>query len=141
MTYVSLCVLSELVGKTIKALFLSDDQSRLVVWHAEGVMTYRCSEDDVSETWISDIVGISSLLGHTVLQAEDLHRSEQKDDGRCRRKRDRFFGIELRTTGGRVKILYRCSSNGYCEGSFRRDEEVCYWTDMMDITADYSAQK
>ena len=141
MTYFSNCVMSNLVGKTVKALYVSDNQSRLVVVHNEGQAPYFCDSDCCSETWIADLVGVSSLLGQTVLKAEnmDLPRSDV-DDGRCRQDYDEFYGIKLLTSGGYVDIIYRNSSNGYYGGSLERDSApVTDLAEMIEITEDYSA--
>jgi len=141
MTYSSNCVMSDLVGKTVKALYVSDDQSRLVVSHNEGHASYYCFGDCCSETWIADIVGVSSLLGHTVLKAEDIDLPQPDvDDGRSRQEYDSFYGIKLLTSGGYVDIVYRNSSNGYYGGNLERDNDpVTNLAEMIEITEDYSA--
>ena len=141
MTYFSNCVMSNLVGKTVKALYVSDNQSRLVVVHNEGQAPYFCDSDCCSETWIADIVGVSRLLGHTVLKAEDMNLPQSDvDDGRCRQDSDEFYGLKLLTSGGYVDILYRNSSNGCYGGSLKRDDhQAINLAEMIVITDDYSA--
>lgn len=134
------CVMSDLIGKTVTGLFVSSDQSRLVVTHDEFASAYECYGDCCSETWIADIVGVSALIGHKVLSAEDV-TMEDVDDGRSRQEYDCFYGIKLVTTGGIVDIVYRNSSNGYYGGSLDRDSSWKYLdlAEMIAVTEDYSA--
>jgi hypothetical protein len=138
--YVKACEMSDLIGKTVKALAISNDQSVLVVTHNEGRSVYKTWGDCCSETWIADIVGVCNLIGHTVVKAEDME-VPCVNDGRTRQEEDCFYGIKLTTTGGYVDIIYRNSSNGYYGGSLARETEPLYSGDplLVDIHDDYSA--
>lgn len=138
--YESNCVMSDLIGKTVKALYLSHDQADLFVLHNEGMAAYGCYGDCCSETWIADIVGVSGLLGHTVLEAQDIDLPDIQDE-RCRQEDDRFYGIKLLTTGGYVDIVYRNSSNGYYGGELLREtaSEDLDVLELIEIKEDYSA--
>ncbi|MDX1989270.1 MAG: hypothetical protein SFV17_21470 [Candidatus Obscuribacter sp.] len=139
-TNTSNCAMANLTGKTVKALFLSRDQSILVVLHSEGYSEFETFADCCSETWFADIVGVQNLLGHTVMSAEDI-QLEAIEDGRTRQESDLFYGIKLVTTGGYVDLVYRNSSNGYYGGwlcqACHHDKYDC--SDMLELTEDYSA--
>ena len=131
------CVLEDLVGKRVLKLQVSQDQSVLVVTHDQGRSVYQTYADCCSETWIADIVGVDRLLGQTVLQAVD-RELEAVNDGRTRQEEDSFYGIQLRTTGGIVDLVYRNSSNGYYGGGLGRGGSESE-DKLIDITEDYSA--
>lgn len=132
--------MSDLIGKTVREVFVSVDQDRLVVVYDGGVAFYRCWQECCSETWIADLCGVSSLIGHTVLAAEDMDLPNIDDD-RSRQVFDQFYGIKLTTTGGYVDIIYRNSSNGYYGGDLARDEQLkdSDELELIAITEDYSA--
>jgi len=134
------CVMDNLIGKTVRKIYVNDDQSRLFVFHDTGFAAYRTDADCCSETWIADLVGVSALLGHTVMEAEEVELPQQ-DDNRTRQDIDLFYGIKLMTTGGYVDIIYRNSSNGYYGGSLLRDEKagVPDVAELIEICEDYSA--
>lgn len=133
-------VMSSLVGKTIRKVFISRAEDVLIVFHDEGHCYYETYGDCCSETWIADLVGVENLLGHKVLEVEDV-AMEDVDDGRTRQEYDQFFGIKIVTTGGYVDIIYRNSSNGYYGGSLYEvtSDRGFDLSDMAEITEDYSA--
>jgi len=132
--------MNDLLGKTIRKIYLNDDETRLFVFHDQGLAAYECYAECCSHTWIADIVGVSSLIGHTVLEAEEVDVDVEDRDDICP-DCDLFFGIKLKTTGGYVDIVYRNSSNGYYGGSLLRDEKAVVpdLAELNEITEDYSA--
>ena len=133
-------VLDNLIGKTVKTLYLSTDQSLFVVLHNEGYSVYETYGDCCSETWIADLVGVYSLLGHTVVSAEDVYLDEIEDD-RSRQDVDRLYGVKLISTGGYFDLIYRNSSNGYYGGDLSREGDYDEYdtADLIEIRKDYSA--
>src|SRR5277367_3929125 len=143
MSYVSECVMEDLVGKTVRAIEVSDDQHWLVIKHDEGQNVYWCEGDCCSTTWVADIVGVDNLLGFKVVKAEDVE-VEPVNDGRGREEVDLFYGIKLTTERGYVDIVYRNSSNGYYCGWMGRakdppNDKNKSFNKMIPITEDYSA--
>lgn len=131
------CVMQNLVGRKVRKLFVSDDQTVLVFKLGRGEALYECEGDCCSYTWVADIVGVDRLLGQTVLKAEWME-VEAVEDGRSRQEEDAFYGIKLTTTGGYVDIVYRNSSNGYYGGWMGR-RDTAYTDKLIEITEDYSA--
>lgn len=132
-------VMSSLVGKTIKQVYISRGEDFLVVLHDEGHSLYETYGDCCSETWIADLVGVQNLLGHKVLHVEDV-AMEDVEDGRTRQEYDQFFGIKIATTGGYVDIIYRNSSNGYYGGDLSEVRDRGFdLSEMVEITEDFSA--
>lgn len=132
------CVMGDLIGKTVAALSINDDQSVLVVTHDQGRCVYTTWADCCSETWIADILGVCNLIGQKVVAAEDVEL-EDVDDGRTRQEYDQFFGIRLTTTRGYVDIVYRNSSNGYYGGDLFRGKDSDVSGKLIAIEDDYSA--
>ncbi len=142
------CALVELVGRRVTALKLSNDQRCLVVTHDQGESCYETSQECCEETWIADIIGVSCLLGHTVLNAENVEvpavndgRNSNRGPSDGRTEIDQFYGIKLITTGGYVDIVYRTTTDSSYGGNLERCSlggEVCDLP-MIAVTADYSA--
>lgn len=138
--YNNTCCMNDLVGCKINQVAISSDEQILVVWHNQGKSVYVTYGDCCSETWIADIVGVSALIGHTVLSVEDV-QVEEVDDGRGRQDVDQFFGIKITTTGGYCDLVYRNSSNGYYGGDLSRGDETLLTKDvkLITLTDDFSA--
>ena len=130
--------MKELIGKTITALRVNEDQSILAFDHPDGTSTsYQTDGDCCSETWFADITGVAALIGATVAEAIEVEM-EAVDDGRTRQEEDCFYGVKLRTDKGMADIVYRNSSNGYYGGEIH----LCQQTlpeNMTSITDDWRA--
>lgn len=138
--FIKRCVMDDLVGKTVESVYVSSDQTVLVVLHDEGFSVYNCYGDCGSATWIADLVGVTSLLGHVVASAEEID-IDVVNDGRSSQGEDCFYGIKLKTSGGYVDIIYRNNSNGFYGGSLERltDAELPELGAMIKVEDDYSA--
>lgn len=130
--------MKELIGKTITALRVNEDQSILAFGHHDGTYTsYETCGDCCSQTWFADITGVPALLGAIVIGVEHMCLPGV-EDGRTRQEHDKFYGVKLHTTKGVVDIVYRNSSNGYYGG------DILVWPGpppegMTSITDDWSA--
>lgn len=132
--------MKELIGKTVSELRVSDDQSVLAFVHPDGTHTAYATEGDCcSETWFADIIGVSALLGGTVLEVEDVEMPAYVDDGRSRQEVDALYGVKLRTSRGVVDIVYRNSSNGFYGGGIFQLSRGTPLYDLVPITDDWSA--
>jgi hypothetical protein len=134
--------MKELIGKTISALSVSEGEDSLVFHHPDGShTTYETDADCCSETWFADIVGVSRLIGHTVVTAEsvDLYAVDSAGDGRCRQEYDQHYGVKLTTDVGHIDIVYRNSSNGYYGGSIVCKIGYSLPKDLREITEDWQA--
>jgi hypothetical protein len=130
--------MKELIGKTITALRVNEDQSFLVFDHPDGGSTiYQTYGDCCSETWFADITGVTALIGGTVVEVAEVEMNEV-DDGRTRQESDAFYGVKLRTEKGVADIVYRNSSNGYYGGSIYLYLDVMP-DDLTSITDDWGA--
>lgn len=111
--------LPKLVGLKVNALWVSVDDEVLVLQTDSGQVAITTYADCCSETWFADIVGVSSLIGHTITAATAVELPDPPvDDGRSRQESDAAYGIRLTTDApGDVDIVYRNSSNGYYGGS------------------------
>lgn len=120
-------IMEPLVGKTVSTVELSDDAEFLRLTTTDGERhTFRTEGDCCSYTWINDLIGVSSLIGHeiTAVESVDLPAPEitvtQPDGYDSDILAD--YGYKFRTTGGYFDIIYRNSSNGYYGGSLERDD-------------------
>ena len=130
--------MKELIGKTITALRVNEDQSILAFDHQDGSSTsYQTDGDCCSETWFADITGISALIGGTVAEVAEVEM-QSIDDGRTRQDEDEFYGVKLRTDKGIADIVYRNSSNGYYGGSIHLYQHTLP-ENMTSITDDWRA--
>ena len=112
-----MCVLKKLVGKTITEVWLDpSDQHYLKFVTDDGDYVYYAEGDCCSECWFYQISGFDALLGHTVLECEDVEMGEISD-GKTRQEFDELYGVKIKTTGGRALLEFRNSSNGYYGGN------------------------
>lgn len=130
--------MNELVGKSIRSIWISDDQRTLSFETDQGTVTYDAEGDCCSESWFADITGVSALLGGTVTTAQEISMDGYNvNDGRCRQEEDAAYGIKITTNKGYADIVYRNSSNGYYGGWIGLSSFIP--KDMTEITDDWSA--
>jgi hypothetical protein len=130
--------MKELIGKTVSGLRVNEDQSILAFDHPDGTSTvYETYGDCCSETWFADITGVSTLLGGTVIEAEEV-ALQMAQDSRTRQEEDKFYGVKLRTDKGYADIVYRNSSNGYYGGNIYLSKNAPP-DSMAAITDDWQA--
>jgi hypothetical protein len=113
--------MKELLNKQILAVLLDKDLQHFLVFKTnEGDVKYETFADCCSETWFSDIIGLTDLIGETVNKVEEVLISKlgnyNTDDGRGRQDVDQVYGYKLMTNRGHIEILFRNSSNGYYGG-------------------------
>jgi hypothetical protein len=126
--------LQKLVGQKIIGLFVAPKEYTLVLEIIGGSIMIDTDSDCCSETWFADIVGVDSLIGHTIVSVEEPQYRENvsfewhdeddlgvdftdKTHSRSRQECDRLYGIKITTDAGYTDIVYRNSSNGYYGGS------------------------
>lgn len=105
----------ELVGKTVNAVYLSDDQIYMAFETDEGRIEYVADGDCCSRSWFNDVIGLKSLVGFRVLEVEEANLPFPDGEdvyGDCLQ----IYGIKLKTTGGYTDIVFRNESNGYYGG-------------------------
>ena len=106
-----------LVGKTVTALRVLNDESCLVVETTSGPLVFCVAGDCCSESWFADITGALNLIGGTVQTVEQAALPDYNcDDGRGRQEVDEVYGYRIATTKGHCVIAFRNSSNGYYGG-------------------------
>ena len=109
--------MKELIGKKIKSISISDDQSVLSFDTDQGRVAYEAWGDCCSESWFADINGVNALIDCTVLEVNEVSMDGYNvDDGRCRQESDEAYGYKIKTDKGYADIVYRNSSNGYYGG-------------------------
>ena len=135
----------ELIGKTIRAIFVAPGEERLVFETDEGRIVYDVTSDCCSETWFSDILGVEALIGATVATAEEaVPDNYNVDDGRGRQESDEVYGWKLTTNFGHSDIIFRNSSNGFYGGSCYAVSDAVVianvdTTAMVQIATDWKA--
>jgi hypothetical protein len=128
-----------LVGKTIRKVFVSDDQGVLWFECADGGFGLETEADCCSETWFADITGFDALPGGVVQSVEELDMTEYNvNDGRTRQEYDQAYGFSIKTDKGTATIAYRNSSNGYYGGCLK-DSQPSKPDALKEITDDWSA--
>ena len=110
----------ELLGRTVRGLYIDDDESYLLFDTPSGTVAYRTFADCCSDTWFADILGVRGLLGRRVSRVVQLDLSSltaAEGDGRTRQEVDEVYGWRLCTDVGTCEIIFRNSSNGYYGGN------------------------
>lgn len=110
--------MKELIGKTIRNIYVGQGESILAVQTDQGIVAYDTEGDCCSETWFADIIGVSALIGGVVMEVEEAVPETYKpeEDGRTRQEEDEAYGWKITTDKGYADIIYRNSSNGYYGG-------------------------
>lgn len=121
-----------LVGKRINGLFVTSDDTTLVVRTVTNKLyRYDTSGDCCNSVWITHLTGINCLgdpnnsldllRGALVTSVEDKGWGENKDDGELDVVQDGFWTIT--TDRGYIDIEVRNSHNGYYGGSFNENND------------------
>lgn len=118
--------ISELVGKTLKAVTVSDDKDQISFETSDGKKFLMHHDQDCCESvTVDDICGdLADLVGFPVLTAEERSRSTSDDDDDCQdlisQDPDNYYGdsqtwtfYELATNKGSVTVRWYGTSNGY----------------------------
>lgn len=129
---------SALIGLTVRAVAVNEDQSIIVFEMDEGAIAYETYGDCCSETWFADLIGYDRLVGHKVISVEKIDLPEPHD-ARNRQEYDQAYGIKITTDRGYSELIYRNSSNGYYGGDAYRMRDFPVYVDFTPITDDWSA--
>lgn len=130
--------MQELMGHTIRHIYVNGDQHILVFDTDNGKLSYETTADCCSETWFADIIGVPYLLSATV-QAVSRSVLPEVNDGRTRQEVDEFYGVSLDTSKGHVDIVFRNSSNGYYGGNIELCTKGYTNLRLTEILADWGA--
>lgn len=153
--------MKELVGKTIKELYVSEDQSLLKFVTDKGDMIYETDADCCSETWFADIIFNWQFFKGPITEVTELEVPEWltrlvNKDGRSRQEYDEVYGYNLKqastngpyysSNGTSCDIIFRNSSNGYYGGGCGLMDQSRDWskkkleeTEWTQITEDWQA--
>lgn len=153
--------MKELVGKTIKELYVSEDQSLLKFVTDQGELIYETDADCCSETWFADIIFNWKFFTTAVTEVTELEVPEWLErlinkDGRTRQEFDQLYGYNIKTgstpaayygsNGTSCDIIFRNSSNGYYGGGCGLMDQSRDWakkkleeTEWTQITEDWQA--
>jgi hypothetical protein len=106
--------ISELCGKTLKRIYVSDDE---ILFYTADREIYKMfhDQDCCEQVYIEDIVGdINDLIGYPILIAEESCSSENPD-GVQKKYQDSFTWTfyKFATIKGYVDIRWYGESNGY----------------------------
>ena len=134
--------MNELVGKTIKRMWVAKDGSHLEIATDLAVWAYDAEGDCCSHSWIQDIFGASDIYGGKVLEVKDINMAIGTDQ-------EQYYSKQIETSQGVCEIIYRNSSNGYyggClsngsvwEGKFREElHELDSWDSNWTCYDPYS---
>lgn len=123
------CIEADLVGETVKAVYLSEDKT-IVKLVCEGNKTiYGITEAECcSETWIEEIMEVDDLLNERILAIENdfigdgiavitnlinMLKDKQEDPY------DRIsnYSFNFKTKKGVTRLIYRNGNNGYYGGA------------------------
>ena len=107
--------LERLVGRTIKAIYVSPCGAYLRLETDSRDLGFEAFGECCSETWFADLTGVDALLGGTVAAVEVVDLPDPTDD-RGRQEYDQAYGANITTNKGRATLVFRNSSNGYYGG-------------------------
>lgn len=134
--------MKELIGKTVMAMYVNEDQSILKYVLDGGVeLHYEAEGDCCSESWFADIIFSTyrNKFPMTVTNVEELEVPEwlnevMTKDGRCRQEHDQVYGYNIISANNAINIIYRNSSNGYYGGE-------CNLMDLEGRWSEYAKKK
>lgn len=130
-----------LLGMKILSLAVSNDQHILQVGTDQTPVMFEAEGDCCSESWFSEILGVSALLGGTVRGVEKLQMAGYPiNDGRSRQWGDLAYGYSICTEKGHGEIIFRNSSSGNGNYGGRLSFSFKEWpVPMTQITEDWQA--
>lgn len=116
-----------LIGKTIKTVWLAEDNKTIKFDLADGTdIIARCDGDCCSSTWIENVENPEALIGAEVMGAVDIPMPDLSDQ--CpNRDVVRFYGFKISTPKGDCVIDYRNESNGYYGGNLSWPTESYFY--------------
>lgn len=153
--------MKELIGHTIKEIWVNEDQSILKFVTDQGELCYNAVGDCCSESWFADILFSynffkdSKVESVEEIQIPDFIDKLANKDGRTRQEYDQVYGFKITLEksssyrygpGESCDIIFRNSSNGYYGGwceSMKLDnkwnKEKYDESDWSQITEDWRA--
>lgn len=140
--------MQELLGRTVREMFVNEDQSLLkfTLDDGEESLIYETTGDCCSETWFADIIFGYKFFGSKVTEVNELEVPEWLNklvtrDGRTRQEYDEVYGFQIKcantnssvygSNASECDIVFRNSSNGYYGG----------WCGLMDQDSKWSREK
>lgn len=130
--------MKKLIGRTIVALRVTQDQSVLAIDTDAGPLYYGVEGDCCSESWWADAVGLRVLIDSPVTQVAEIPLPNPSD-ARGRQEVDAAYGYALTTKRGVATLVFRNSSNGYYGGwldSPKDYEPLGYTWTSIDLESD-----
>jgi hypothetical protein len=105
---------SVLVGKIPYAIWIGPREESMLIDTDQGKLYFELAGGCCSESWWSDVRGLSTLMGRPVVSVatEDI----EVDDSRTRQESDDMTRYTLTTRDGKSEFEWRNSSNGYYSG-------------------------
>lgn len=107
-----------LIGQTLVAIYLADDNQAIKFVIAGGVnIIARAEGDCCSHTWIENVKNAEALIGSPIVSVEDIQMPGEPD--KVTGEYDdviAYYGLKLTTAKGDCVLDYRNSSNGYYGG-------------------------
>lgn len=153
--------MKELVGKTIKEMYVNEDQSLLKFVTDKGDVIYETEGDCCSETWFADIIFGYQWFNKPITSVTELEVPEwvnkmASKDGRTRQEYDEVYGYQVvadvpnrsmhGSNNASCDIIFRNSSNGYYCGSCGLMDQDSKWSkeklekaEWTQITEDWQA--
>jgi hypothetical protein len=129
-----------LVGRTITAMFVNEDQSILVFATNTGDVSLSAMGDCCSESWFADLLGVDVILGQEIKSVEEVPLPNYDvNDGRGRQDEDHVYGFRFTTGRGYADLIFRNSSNGYYGGWLTAQETEGRPANLTAIVADWHA--
>lgn len=115
----------QLLNKKITKLLINEEKD-LISFHIEGAdpLVFEIYGDCCSRSWIEHITGIDNLIGHTIIDGEEIDLGEitgadKNEDTDYLQK----YSLKLITDKGYFELEYRNDSNGYYGGSILSEQE------------------
>ena len=129
------CHKMDLVGKVIRNVRISEDKDIIIFETDDGEFVGECEGDCCSSTWIEHIELPAYGFPAKVLDVNDLDMPDLGD----MQGHDvvSYYGLEIKTDKGSIKIDYRNSSNGYYGGSIEFTKSLQNFETCKDLLDDF----
>lgn len=111
-----------MVGKTIKAVHMGEDNIYLVFETTDGEFHgYEAEGDCCSSSWFSHVTGLKNLVGEEIVSVEGRDEYTDEEYKEAEKEGDyeslALYGFMLKTKKGTCDIEMRNDSNGYYGGT------------------------
>lgn len=131
-------MMKDLVGATIKQVFVNEDQHYLKFVTDKGEFVYFTGGDCCSESLFADILFSYDFFNKEIVSVEELEVPEwvnhmAEKDGRTRQEFNEVYGYQLKTGYKSIfgkqfcDIIFRNLSNGYYGG----------WCSLVNMADDF----